>query len=216
MDNIIKQVKQIVKEKMLEEFSGHDYWHVMRVYHNALHILEKEKMHANINAAVVELAALLHDIGDYKITGSEEAQIEIPRQILLELKADQETITQVISIIDQISFHKGMKKLNSIEAQIVQDADRIDAIGAIGIARAFAYGGAKEREIWNPEDKPKINMSKEEYMNNKGSSINHFYEKLLLLKDRMNTETGKKIAQDRHEFMEGFLEQFFEEWKGNR
>ena len=216
MDNIIKQVKEIVKEKMLEEFSGHDYWHVMRVYNNALHILEEEMTLKKINSTVVELAALLHDIGDYKITGSEEAQIEIPRQILLELKADQETITQVISIIDQISFHKGMKKLNSIEAQIVQDADRIDAIGAIGIARAFAYGGAKEREIWNPEDKPKINMSKEEYMNNKGSSINHFYEKLLLLKDRMNTETGKKIAQDRHEFMEGFLEQFFEEWKGNR
>ena len=216
MDNIIKQVKDIVKEKMMEEFSGHDYWHVMRVYHNALHILEKEKMQRNINSTVVELAALLHDIGDYKITGSEEAQIEIPKKILWELNANQDIITHVIDIIDQISFHKGMKKLKSIEAEIVQDADRLDAIGAIGIARAFAYGGAKDREIWNPEDKPKTNMSKEEYMNNKGSSINHFYEKLLLLKDRMNTETGKEIAEERHDFMRVFLEQFYKEWEGKR
>ncbi len=216
MDNIIKQVKQIVKEKMLEEFSGHDYWHVMRVYHNALHILEEENTPKNINSTVVKLAALLHDIGDYKITGSEEAQIEIPRNILTELKVDQDIIAHVINIIDQISFHKGMQKLTSIEAEIVQDADRLDAIGAIGIARAFAYGGAKEREIWNPEDQPKNNMSKEEYMNNKGSSINHFYEKLLLLKDRMNTVTGKKIAEERHHFMESFLEQFYEEWNGKR
>ena len=189
--------------------------HTRRIVKEILDIGKALELNSN-ELHLAEIIALLHDIGDYKITGSEETQIELPRKILLELKVDKDTITQVVNIIDQISFHKGIKKLSSIEAEIVQDADRLEAIGAIGIARAFAYGGAKGREIWNPEDKPKIKMNKEEYMNNRGSSINHFYEKLMLLKDQMNTETGKKIAQERHQFMEIYLEQFYGEWEGSR
>ncbi|TCS79409.1 HD domain-containing protein [Tepidibacillus fermentans] len=214
MELVIEKVKEYIKKHMMDESSGHDYWHVMRVYHNAQLLMREEK--ANVNANVVQLAALLHDIGDYKITGSDDTQIGIPKAILEELNVDSNIIKQVLQIIGEISFHQQTEKLSSLESQIVQDADRLDAIGAIGIARAFAYGGAKGRQIWNPEEPPKLKMSKEEYMRNKGNSINHFYEKLLLLKDRMNTDAGKKIAKERHRFMEIYLEQFFLEWNGER
>ncbi|MFT9485989.1 MAG: HD domain-containing protein [Tepidibacillus sp.] len=216
MELIVEKVKGIVKEQMLREATGHDYWHVMRVYYNALLLLEEEEKDKEVNPWVVQLAALLHDIGDYKITGSHQTQTEVPKQILKQFAVDQRLIDQVVQIIGEISFHQQTELLSSIESQIVQDADRLDAIGAIGIARAFAYGGAKNREIWNPDEPPKLNMSKEEYIQNKGNSINHFYEKLLLLKDKMNTQAGKEIAVKRHQFMERFLEQFFAEWNGKR
>ncbi|OEF99409.1 hypothetical protein BHF71_02160 [Vulcanibacillus modesticaldus] len=216
MDRIIEEVKEILKEEMLFESTGHDYWHVLRVYNNALLLIKEESQTHQVNEDVIRLAALLHDIGDYKITGSETEEIEKPIAILNQLRVDKKIIEQVVQIIGEISFRKQKNKLSSIESQIVQDADRLDAIGAIGIARAFAYGGAKNREIWNPNDPPKKNMSKEEYINNKGNTINHFYEKLLLLKDQMNTKTAKKIAVRRHQFMEMFLQQFYAEWNGDR
>jgi len=216
MEKWIEQVKDIVKEKMLHESSGHDYWHVMRVYQNSLQILEEESKEQQVELSVVQLAALLHDIGDYKLTGVENTQTELPREIMQEIDIDHLMIEKVIKIIGEISFHQQTEKLSSIESAIVQDADRLDAIGAVGIARTFAFGGAKNREMWNPEESPKLNMTKEEYMKNKGNSINHFYEKLLLLKDKMNTSTGKRLALQRHQFMEMYLEQFFAEWEGKR
>lgn len=216
MESIIKQVHETIKKKMMHEFSGHDYWHVIRVYNNALLIMEKEKKDNKLDEQVIQLASLLHDIGDYKITGKEETATEIPKQILEALSVDKKTIDKVIMIIGEISFHQQIKTLSSIESMIVQDADRLDALGAVGIARTFAYGGAKYRDIWDPNTPPVLNMKKEEYIKNQGSSINHFYEKLLLLKDKMNTDTGKKIAEKRHAYMEGYLEQFFAEWKGLR
>ncbi|WP_339061130.1 HD domain-containing protein [Tepidibacillus marianensis] len=215
MEKIVEKVREIVKEQMLNEASGHDYWHVLRVYNNAMLLMEKVN-DAKVNKFIVQLAALLHDIGDYKITGTEETQTGIPKKILENSQVEPSMIQQIIEIIGEISFHQQTKQLSSIESQIVQDADRLDAIGAIGIARVFAYGGAKGREIWNPDELPKVNMTKEEYKMNKGNSINHFYEKLLLLKDKMNTEVGKKIAEERHQFMESYLEQFFKEWNGTR
>jgi len=215
MEKIVEKVKEIVKEKMRDEASGHDYWHVLRVYNNAL-LLMGNANYAKVDKYIVQLAALLHDIGDYKITGKEETQTRIPREILEVLKVEPSAIQKIVKIIGEISFHQQAKTLSSIESQIVQDADRLDAIGAIGIARAFAYGGSKGREMWNPDEPPKLNMTKDEYKSNTGNSINHFYEKLLLLKDTMNTEMGKKIAEERHRFMEGYLEQFYQEWNGER
>lgn len=216
MEKWLEQVKDIVKEKMLHESSGHDYWHVMRVYQNSLQILEEESKEQQVELSVVQLAALLHDIGDYKLTGVENTQTELPREIMQEIDIDPLIIEKVIKIIGEISFHQQTEKLSSIESAIVQDADRLDAIGAVGIARTFAFGGAKNREMWNPEEPPKLNMTKEEYKKNKGNSINHFYEKLLLLKDKMNTSTGKRLALQRHQFMEMYLEQFFAEWEGKK
>ncbi len=212
MEEIIEKVKEIIREKMLNESSGHDYWHVLRVYKNTILLMEEEK--EEINKDVIKLAALLHDIGDYKLTGSEETLTELPKKILKKLQVEEKTLDKVIKIIGEISFHKQTEALCCLESQIVQDADRLDAIGAIGIARAFAYGGVKNREIWNPEQPAKLSMSEEEYKKNKGNSVNHFYEKLLLLKEKMNTNAGKRIAEERHIFMEQFLHQFFAEWEG--
>lgn len=214
MDKLINQVMVIVQERMTEEFSGHDYWHVHRVYQNSLLILEEEKKQRDVDEVVVKLAALLHDIGDYKVTGKHETLTEIPNEILKSLSVDEEIIYKVLQVINEISFHKQIEELSTYEAKIVQDADRLDAIGAIGIARAFAYGGANQRDIWNPNVPPNLNMTTNEYITNKGSSINHFYEKLLLLKDKMNTPTAKKVAEQRHRFMEEYLQQFYMEWEG--
>lgn len=216
MDLIIEKVIRVVRNKMQNESSGHDYWHVMRVYDNAILLIKEESKEKQLNSFVVKLASLLHDIGDYKITGSMDTQTEIPKQILKQLDVQNEIIEQVVQIIEEISFHVQAEKLSSLESEIVQDADRLDALGAIGIARTFAYGGAKNREIWNPEESPKINMTKDEYIQNKGNSVNHFYEKLLLLKDKMNTKFGKQVAIKRHQYMNEFLQQFFAEWEGER
>ncbi len=204
-----------VKQKLENAEGGHDWFHIERVYKNAL-LIAKEEI---CNLEIVKLGALLHDIADSKFNdGDESVGPRVAREFLESYKVDEEIIVHVINIIENISFKGGNfeKKFNSIELQIVQDADRLDAIGAIGIARTFNYGGFKNRQLYNPEILPNLNRSKEEYKNNEAPTLNHFYEKLLLLKDKINTKTGKKIAQERHRFMEVFLEQFYDEWKGEK
>ncbi|MEC4003446.1 HD domain-containing protein [Flavobacterium sp. SUN052] len=213
--NLIDTTIVFVKEKLKGAEAGHDWFHIERVYKNALLIAKGE----NCDLEVVKLGALLHDIADSKFNdGDETVGPKVAREFLESQNASQEIISHVINIIENISFKGGNfeKKFSSKELEIVQDADRLDAIGAIGIARTFNYGGFKNRQMYNPEILPKLAMSKEEYKNNEAPTINHFYEKLLLLKDKMNTETGKKIAEERHHFMELFLSQFYAEWNGEK
>jgi uncharacterized protein len=202
-----------VKQKLENAEAGHDWFHIERVYKNALLIAQDEIC----DIQIVKLGALLHDIADSKFNdGDETIGPKVARAFLESQNTSEEIITNVVNIIENISFKGGNfdKKFNSIELEIVQDADRLDAIGAIGIARTFNYGGFKNRQLYNPEIAPKLNMSKEEYKNSEAPTINHFYEKLLLLKDKMNTKTGKNLAQERHKFMELFLSQFYAEWDG--
>lgn len=204
-----------VKEKLQHAEGGHDWFHIERVYKNALLIAKEE----DCNLEIVKLGALLHDIADSKFhNGDEKVGPKVARDFLVTQSVAENTITHVIAIIENISFKGGHfeKKFTSKELDIVQDADRLDAIGAIGIARTFNYGGFKNRAIYNPNIQPNMNMNKEEYKKSDAPTINHFYEKLLLLKDKMNTETGKKIAQKRHAFMEQFLAQFYAEWEGEK
>lgn len=202
--------------KLLEgESSGHDWWHVYRVWKNAVYIGKRE----NADLFVVQLAALLHDIADWKFrVGDDSIGPKIARNWLEKLKVDESTIAHVCEIILEMSF-KGAgvnSRMKTKEGRVVQDADRLDAIGAIGIARAFAYGGHKGREIYNPIIKPERHETFEQYKKGRGPTINHFYEKLLLLKGLMNTITAKKMAAKRHKFMKRFLDEFFVEWKGER
>ncbi len=209
---IIKTIA-FVKQKLENAEGGHDWFHIERVYKNSLLIANDEKC----ELLVVQLGALLHDIADSKFhNGDETIGPKLAQSFLENENVAQETIFHVIKIIENISFKGGNtdKKFTSIELDIVQDADRLDAIGAIGVARTFNYGGFKNRTLYDPNIAPLTNMSKEVYKNNSGPTINHFYEKLLLLKDKMNTETGKKIAAKRHLFMEHFLSQFYAEWEG--
>ena len=212
---IVNKTILFVKSKLENAEGGHDWFHIERVYKNALLIAEGEICDLN----VVKLGALLHDIADSKFhQGDESIGPKMALEFLENLNVDPETIQHVINIIENISFKGGNteKTFSSIELNIVQDADRLDAIGAIGIARTFNYGGFKNRPLYNPNIAPKLRMSKEEYKNNEAPTLNHFYEKLLLLKDKMNTETGKQIAQERHRYMEGFLSQFYAEWDGEK
>lgn len=210
---IIQQTKEYVKKTLEGEATGHDWWHIYRVWKNAVHIGKQE----DADLFVVQLAALLHDIADWKFhSGDLSAGPKLARQWLKKMEVKEETISHVCGIIKNISF-KGARvksRMRTKEGMVVQDADRLDALGAIGIGRAFAYGGSEGREIYNPNIKPKMHKSFEEYKDSKGTTINHFYEKLLLLKDLMNTETGKRIAEERHKFMEQFLNRFFKEWDG--
>ncbi len=209
----IENTINFVKKQLEHAESGHNWFHMERVYNNALLIAKEE----TCNLEVVQLAALLHDIADSKFhDGDETVGPKVASDFLTSENVSEETINHVVKIIENISFKGGNfeKKFTSKELEIVQDADRLDAIGAVGIARTFNYGGFKNREIYNPDILPNLNMSKEEYKNSTAPTINHFYEKLLLLKDKMNTESGKKIAQQRHDFMETFLEQFYNEWNG--
>ena len=202
-----------VKQQLENAEGGHDWFHIERVYKNALLIAEGE----NCDLTVVKLGALLHDIADSKFHGGDETiGPKTARTFLESQNVSEDIILHVIAIIENISFKGGNfeKKFNSKELEIVQDADRLDAIGAIGIARTFNYGGFKNRPLYNPNIQPNMNMNKEEYKNSESPTLNHFYEKLLLLKDKMNTETGKKIAQKRHDFMVTFLSQFYAEWDG--
>ena len=211
--SVIQNTINFVKKQLENAESGHNWFHMERVYNNALLIAKEE----TCDLEVVQLAALLHDIADSKFhDGDETVGPKVARAFLSSENVSVETINHVVLIIENISFKGGNfeKKFTSKELEIVQDADRLDAIGAVGIARTFNYGGYKNREIYNPEIAPNLKMSKEEYKNSTAPTINHFYEKLLLLKDKMNTETGKKIAQQRHDFMETFLEQFYKEWNG--
>ena len=210
---IINNTILFVKNQLTHAEGGHDWFHIERVYKNALLIAEEEEC----DLTVVKLAALLHDIADSKFHGGDESVgPKTARTFLESQNVKEDIILHVIAIIENISFKGGNfeKKFNSKELEIVQDADRLDAIGAIGIARTFNYGGFKNRPLYNPNIQPNLNMSKEEYKNSESPTLNHFYEKLLLLKDKMNTESGKKIAQKRHDFMVTFLSQFYAEWDG--
>ncbi|AZI34237.1 HD domain-containing protein [Kaistella carnis] len=209
--NIIESTVAFVKEKLEGAEAGHDWFHIERVWKLSKKIAQNE----TCNLEVVELAALLHDIADPKFhNGDEELAIKISREFLESQNADTPIIDQVLFIIKNISFKNRNEIAENppIELQIVQDADRLDAIGAIGIARTFNFGGFKNNLMYHPEIEPKLNQTKEEYKKSNGTTINHFYEKLLLLKDLMNTETGKKLAEDRHNFMLSFLKQFYHEW----
>jgi len=211
LDNTILFVKQ----KLENAEAGHDWYHIERVYKNALLIAEGEAC----NLMIVKLGALLHDIADSKFNnGDETVGPKVAREFLESQKVSEGTIQHIVNIIVNISFKGGNfeKKFTSKELEIVQDADRLDAIGAIGIARTFNYGGFKNRQLYNPTIAPKLNMTKEEYKKSEAPTLNHFYEKLLLLKDKMNTETGKRIAHERHKFMELFLSQFYAEWDGEK
>lgn len=212
---IIQKVKNYIEKEFKGEATGHDYWHMMRVWQMAKNIAKSE----GGNLFVIELGALLHDIDDWKFnSGSIKAGSDKATLLLKNYDVDNEIIDQVCYIIDNISFKGALvkNKMKTIEGKIVQDADKLDAMGAIGIARVFAYGGKSGRKIYDPKIKPRMHSSFEEYKNNNSASINHFYEKLLLLKDRMNTKTGKKMAVQRHKFLELFLREFFAEWKGKR
>ena len=213
--DLINNTILFVKQKLENAEGGHDWFHIERVYKNALLIAKEE----NCNLQIVQLGALLHDIADSKFhDGDESVGPKVAKAFLESQDVSEDIIDAVINIIENISFKGGNfeKKINSIELDIVQDADRLDAIGAIGIARTFNYGGFKNRTLYDPEIAPNLTMSKEEYKNSQAPTINHFYEKLLLLKDKMNTETGKQIAQQRHRFMESFLAQFYAEWEGEK
>jgi uncharacterized protein len=208
---IINSTVNFVKNTLVNAEGGHDWWHIYRVWNSAKQIAKSEK----VNLLIVELGALLHDIADSKFNdGDESIGPKIARDFLVSKKLDEKIILHVISIIKNISFKGGkeVQKFKSLELDVIQDADRLDAIGAIGIARTFNYGGFKNREIFNPEIPPNLEMTKEEYKNSTAPTINHFYEKLLLLKDKMNTKTGKAIAEKRHAFMEEYLKQFYKEW----
>jgi uncharacterized protein len=209
---IIEEVKAEIKKQFEGEGTGHDWWHMVRVVNNALTIGRKE----NANLFLVELAAWLHDIGDHKFHKETDAQERLITQILDDVGLKKEIQKEILAIVASVSY-KGAKVEtlpSSLEGQVVQDADRLDAIGAIGIARAFAFGGNKERLLYHPEQPPVMHNDFEAYKNDKGHTINHFYEKLLLLKERMQTSTGKKMAEDRHVYMESFLSQFYKEWEG--
>jgi uncharacterized protein len=210
---IIDNTILFVKQQLENAEGGHDWFHIERVYKNALLIAEGE----DCDLTVVKLGALLHDIADSKFHGGDETVgPKTARTFLESQNVKEDIILHVIAIIENISFKGGNfeKKFNSKELEIVQDADRLDAIGAIGIARTFNYGGFKNRPLYNPNVQPNMSMNKEEYKNSESPTLNHFYEKLLLLKDKMNTETGKKTAQKRHDFMVTFLSQFYAEWEG--
>ncbi|WP_369998875.1 HD domain-containing protein [Winogradskyella sp.] len=213
---LIESTIAFVKNELKNAEGGHDWFHIERVYKNTLLIAK----HENVNITVVSLAALLHDIADPKFNDGDEAIG--PRKaskFLLEQNVDSEIIEHVTKIIENMSFKNSFDlntSFHSKEMEVVQDADRLDAIGAIGIARCFNYGGFKNRPLYDPKIKPNLNMTKAEYKAAKAPTINHFYEKLLLLKDQMNTKTGKRIASDRHKYMKGFLNQFYAEWAGEK
>jgi uncharacterized protein len=209
--SIIQKIKKRVKRLLKCETTGHDWWHAWRVWKIAKKIAKKE----GGDLFVIELAALLHDVEDWKFNKRKNSEINLAKKWLSELKVDKKIINHICHIIKNISF-KGAKVKNKIktkEGKIVQDADRLDVLGAIGIARTFAYGGYKGREIYNPKIKPRLHRTFKEYREAKSTSINHFYEKLLLLKDRLNTKTAKKMAIKRHQFLEQFLKEFFTEWE---
>ena len=211
--SIIDETCQFVDQKLAGDGSGHDWWHIYRVWKLAKNIAANE----GANKLIVELSALLHDIADWKFhDGDDTKGPQIAEQFLLENKVAREVIDPVVEIVATISY-KGAgvaTPMQTLEGKVVQDADRLDAIGAMGIARTFAYGGHKNRLMYHPDEKPVMHQSFAQYKKNTGHTINHFYEKLLLLKDRMNTTSAKKMAAGRHKFMQSYLDQFYEEWDG--
>lgn len=216
MNSIVQNTVNFVKKELAHAEGGHDWFHIERVWKNALKILEEE---SGADSTIVILAALLHDIADSKFhDGDETMGPKKAREFLKKQNLNSQRTEHIIKIIENISFKGGnfRSEFHSKELAIVQDADRLDALGAIGIARTFNYGGFKNREIYNPEIPVNLNMTPAEYKLSHAPTINHFYEKLLLLKDKMNTETAKKLAVERHRFMEEFLKQFYAEWEGKK
>tara|TARA_R110002124_G_scaffold55615_6_gene157470 strand:- start:4592 stop:5248 length:657 start_codon:yes stop_codon:yes gene_type:complete len=213
---IIENTISFVKETLKDAEGGHDWFHIERVYKNALLISKDE----NVDEFIVSLGALLHDIADAKFyDGDETVGPRIARKFLENQQVEASVIIHIENIIKYISFKSSLSlgdKFSSPELDVIQDADRLDAIGAIGIARCFNYGGFKNRTLYDPEIQPNLNITKAAYKNSDAPTINHFYEKLLLLKDKMNTSTAKKIAEERHLFMETFLQQFYAEWNGEK
>ena len=211
MENIIDKTIEYVKDFFEKDFSGHDFYHTLRVYNLAKYITKFEEC----DIELVYLGALLHDVDDYKLVGKEKEPFYNAKTFLKSLGFSNKKIEQICHIISQVSF-KGKDTVvpDTIEGKIVQDADRLDAIGAIGIGRTFAYGGSHKIPMHIPNMEYKENMSAEEYYENVGTTINHFYEKLLKLKDLMNTETAKNMAKHRHEYMQEFLKEFYDEWEG--
>ncbi|MFD0796034.1 HD domain-containing protein [Maribacter chungangensis] len=211
---LVEETITFVKETLQHAEGGHDWFHIQRVFNNSILIAKSEK----VDLLVISLGALLHDIADAKFhDGNESIGPKMAKTFLESMEVDKKTIHHVINVINHISYknslEKGKKKrFNSLELQVVQDADRLDAIGAIGIARAFNYGGFKNRAMYDPAISPNLKMTKSEYKKSDAPTINHFYEKLLLLKDKMNTETGRQLALQRHQYMLDFLEQFYKEW----
>lgn len=212
MRDKIAMAEEFVKTELGKDSSGHDWHHIDRVRKNARLIWSKEQQG---DSFIIEMAALLHDIPDDKLNESEEAGWMKLDSFLQSIQLDNETSSRIKNCIESVSFKGGrVIELASIEAEIVQDADRLDALGAIGIARTFAFGGKKGHPIYEPDLNVRGQMTLDEYRNGDSSSVNHFYEKLLKLKDKMNTEQAKQLAEERHKFMETFLEQFYNEWNG--
>lgn len=208
---IVEKVKEFVKDKFIDFEGSHDWYHIERVYNLAKYLQEREGGHL----LVIELAALLHDISDHKYNGGNwDEGSRITKELLLQFGLDEDNSTKVSNVVAQVSF-KGAKVEEDVvmlESKIVQDADRLDAIGAIGVARAFSFGGSNNRHLYVPDLEPVLHQTKEEYLNSVSHTVNHFYEKLFLLKDRMKTKTARKIAEERHEVMEKFIAQFYAEW----
>ena len=212
-DEIINRTIEFVKSELKDAEGGHDWWHVYRVWKTSKNLAEGEI----VDDLIVELGALLHDVADSKFHEGDETVG--PKKVLTffnNIGIEESISSHVIKIIENISFKGGNQKqeFKSLELDVVQDADRLDAIGAIGVARTFNYGGFKNRGLYDPDIKPNLNMTKEEYKNSTAPTLNHFYEKLLLLKDRMNTKSGMALAQKRHDFLELYLDQFLSEWEG--
>ncbi len=207
---VLAETEEFIRKEFEGEGSGHDWWHIHRVRNLAIHLAESE----GGDLFLVEMAALLHDLDDWKISGNET--LAQTKAWLNQTEISEEEREKILSIISEVSF-KGAQvetPTSSVEAAVVQDADRLDAIGAVGIARTFAYGGNKGRLLYHPDEKPEMHASFDAYQKTTAPTINHFYEKLLLLKDRMNTAKAKQMAEERHRYMEKFLEQFFAEWEG--
>jgi len=210
--DILQKTADYIKQEFSGDSSGHDWWHIYRVWKNAITICE----HEHADSFIIQLAALLHDLDDWKFNAAEDETPHRVKAWLDSLSVDPSITDKVCNIITHISY-KGAgveNKMDSPEGFIVQDADRLDAIGAIGIARAFAYGGYKNRPLYDPDSLPEMHQTFEQYKNSKSTTINHFYEKLLLLKDMMNTNTARRIAEQRHEVMVQYLSQFMDEWEG--
>ena len=207
---IIEKTKEFVRNKLYGEGSGHDWFHIERVYNLARYLAEKE----NANSFIVEMTALLHDIDDWKFSNSNDTNTTATEDFLKSIEVDEDSFERIINIIQTMPYKGGVvdSTQHTLEGKIVQDADRLDAIGAIGIARTFAYGGSKNRQIYDPSIKPMDFKDLNEVKNAENHTINHFYEKLLKLKDLMNTDTAKEIAEKRHKYMEEFLNEFYSEW----